>query len=139
MTKFYKYFLDLFPGVDSHPRFPPPESTPEFWGRESGAGIDLGESQLPIPAPGLAPGILPPEFRGRNSGGGKTPGTERPRNAGGGIFASAPDRGREPEFRGRAVPGIPGVGPSPEFRGWIPGAGIRGGNRNYGDGFRFFK
>ena len=59
-----------------------------------------------------------------------------PRNAGGGIFASAPDRGREPEFRGRARPrnsgggpvtGISGVdsgggnrGRESEFRGWIP-------------------
>jgi len=32
-----------------------------------------------------------------------------PRNAGGGIFASAPDRG--------LAPGIPGADPPPEFRG----------------------
>ena len=58
-----------------------------------------------------------------------------PRNAGGGIFASAPDRGREPEFRGRARPRNSGGGPVPG----IPGVDSGGGNRNSGDGFRFFK
>ena len=96
MTNFYKGSI---PTPDSRPRNPPPE----FRGRESGAGIDLGESQLPIPAPGLAPDsrprFPPPEFRGRDSGGG-IPGVEK--------------------RRGQGAPGMPGAGillPPPEFRG----------------------
>ena len=105
MTNFYKGSI---PTPDSRPRNPPPE----FRGRESGAGIDLGESQLPIPAPGI-PGA---EFRGRE-------------NAGDGVPPEC--RGRDFCFRPRsgAGAGIPGAGPSPEFRGWAC-------PRNSGGGFR---
>ena len=63
MTKFYKYFLDLFPGVDSHPRFPPPESIPGIPGTGPPPEFRLpppigGGSKNPAPGiPGAAPGL----------------------------------------------------------------------------------